>query len=69
VCPVQLNPAEMGAYARKGEWTQLQQRHDLDRCFECGCCAYVCPSRIPLVQLFRTAKARRDRSAAAGIAV
>lgn len=69
VCPVQLNPAEMGAYARKGEWTQLQQRHDIDRCFECGCCAYVCPSRIPLVQLFRTAKARRDRSAAAGIAV
>jgi Na+-translocating ferredoxin:NAD+ oxidoreductase RnfC subunit len=25
-------------------------------CFECGACAYVCPSHIPLVQYFRVAK-------------
>ena len=26
-------------------------------CIECGCCDYVCPSAIPLVQHFRFAKA------------
>jgi electron transport complex protein RnfC len=25
-------------------------------CIECGCCAYVCPSRIYLVQYFKVAK-------------
>ena len=25
-------------------------------CIECGCCAYVCPSHIPLVQYYRAAK-------------
>ncbi len=25
-------------------------------CIECGCCAYVCPSHIPLVQYYQTAK-------------
>ena len=25
-------------------------------CIECGCCAYVCPSRIPLVDYYRFAK-------------
>jgi electron transport complex protein RnfC len=32
-------------------------------CFECGCCSYVCPSHIPLVQYFRIAKQMvRERS-------
>jgi Na+-translocating ferredoxin:NAD+ oxidoreductase subunit C len=57
-CPVQLNPAEMGLLARKGEWQALGESQQLERCIECGCCAYVCPSRIPLVQLFRAGKAR-----------
>jgi len=25
---------------------------------ECGCCAYVCPASIPLVQLMRMGKAQ-----------
>jgi electron transport complex protein RnfC len=25
-------------------------------CIECGCCSYVCPSHIPLVQYYRFAK-------------
>jgi Na+-translocating ferredoxin:NAD+ oxidoreductase subunit C len=67
VCPVQLNPAEMGLLARKGELQTLRETHRLDLCFECGCCAYVCPSRIPLVQVFRAAKARLERTAIAGV--
>jgi electron transport complex protein RnfC len=25
-------------------------------CDECGCCAYICPSRIPLVHIMRVGK-------------
>ena len=28
----------------------------LSDCISCGCCAYVCPSHIPLVQYFNHAK-------------
>lgn len=66
-CPVQLNPADMGLLARKGEWKALGESHHLDLCFECGCCAYVCPSRIPLVQLFRAAKARLAQAVDTGL--
>jgi electron transport complex protein RnfC len=30
-------------------------------CMECGCCAYVCPAGIPLVQLMRMGKAQMPR--------
>ena len=29
---------------------------DRELCIGCGCCQYICPARIPLVQQFRTAK-------------
>ena len=35
----------------------MEQGYNLNDCFECGCCAYVCPSNIPLTQYFRIAKA------------
>jgi electron transport complex protein RnfC len=35
----------------------MEQQYSLNDCFECGCCAYVCPSNIPLTQYFRIAKA------------
>jgi Na+-translocating ferredoxin:NAD+ oxidoreductase subunit C len=68
VCPLQLHPAQLGLLARKGEFEVMQREYHLDRCIECGCCAYVCPSHIPLVQVFRAAKAqwRRLRPAVAG---
>jgi electron transport complex protein RnfC len=30
-------------------------------CMECGCCAYVCPAQIPLVQLIRMGKVQMAR--------
>jgi Na+-translocating ferredoxin:NAD+ oxidoreductase subunit C len=68
VCPLQLHPAQLGLLARKGEFEAMHREYHLDRCIECGCCAYVCPSHIPLVQVFRAAKAqwRRLRPAVAG---
>ena len=66
VCPAQLNPAELGLLARKGEVKLMNEEYNLDNCFECGCCSYVCPSHIPLVQLFRAAKAQGRRRLGAG---
>ena len=64
-CPVGLQPAELGLLARRQELKIMHEEYFLERCFECGCCAYVCPSHIPLVQLFRMAKVqwRRTRPA------
>ena len=63
-CPLELHPAELGLLARKDEVQTMVEDYQLERCFECGCCAYVCPSHIPLVQMFRAAKAQWRRSEA-----
>ncbi len=62
VCPLHLNPSQMGLLARKQRYEEMQADLHLYDCFECGCCSYVCPSHIPLVQYFRIAKqALRER--------
>lgn len=57
VCPMGLNPTQLGMLAAKREYDEMAERYHLGDCFECGCCSYVCPSHIPLVQQFRAAKA------------
>jgi electron transport complex protein RnfC len=52
-----LNPSTLGLLANKRQYTTMAARYHLLDCFECGCCSYVCPSNIPLVQYFRIAKA------------
>jgi electron transport complex protein RnfC len=56
-CPVQLNPSMLGQLAQAREYGRMAEDFFLDQCFECGSCAYVCPSNIPLTQYFRIAKA------------
>lgn len=55
-CPIGLNPSRLGLLARKERYDEMQTGFHLNDCFECGCCTYVCPSNIPLVQYFRVAK-------------
>lgn len=55
-CPVGLNPSQLGKLAQKQRYVEMAQDFFLGECFECGCCSYVCPSHIPLVQHFRAAK-------------
>ena len=60
-CPVQLNPAELGLLARRQDYKKMNEKYALKACIECGCCSYACPSHIPLLQLFRAAKAQSRR--------
>ncbi|NOQ80306.1 MAG: electron transport complex subunit RsxC [Gammaproteobacteria bacterium] len=55
-CPMHLNPSTLGQLASKHHYQSMQQEFNLMDCFECGCCSYICPSNIPLVQYFRIAK-------------
>lgn len=56
-CPMHLNPATLGKLAHKRAYETMAASFHLNDCFECGCCSYVCPAEIPLVQHFRIAKA------------
>ena len=60
-CPLNLNPAELGALARSAEHERMAEEFRLADCFECGACSFVCPSHLPLVQEFRAAKSHLRR--------
>lgn len=61
-CPMTLNPSMMAQLAQNREYGRMEDEFHLNQCFECGCCAYVCPSNIPLTQYFRIAKSiNRER--------
>lgn len=55
VCPVKLQPQQLHWHAKELNTERLQD-YSLFDCIECGCCSYVCPSHIPLVDEFRKAK-------------
>ena len=63
-CPVYLNPSLLGRMAKKDKWEEMEQ-HRLQDCMLCGSCSYVCPSNIPLSQLFGAAKTMLRRTKAA----
>jgi electron transport complex protein RnfC len=64
-CPMHLNPSSLGLLASRYAFDAMAESFHLFDCFECGCCSYVCPAHIPLVQLFRGAKeVLRERKAA-----
>ena len=50
-----LLPMEMAAHIRADSFKGAE-RYGLSDCIACGCCAYICPSHIPLVQYFSHAK-------------
>ncbi|MCT8591431.1 electron transport complex subunit RsxC, partial [Glaesserella parasuis] len=56
-CPVDLLPQQLYWFARAEDHDKSKEYH-LDACIECGVCAYVCPSYIPLIQYFRQEKAK-----------
>jgi electron transport complex protein RnfC len=68
-CPMFLNPSLLGDLARVGRYEEMAEAHLAD-CMLCGSCSYVCPSNIPLAQLFTASKAalRKQTAAKAGAA-
>jgi electron transport complex protein RnfC len=62
-CPVFLNPSMLGDLARVGRYQDMAEYHLAD-CMLCGSCAYVCPSNIPLSQLFQAGKLALKRQQA-----
>jgi electron transport complex protein RnfC len=63
-CPVFLNPQLMGALARVDRYEEMVE-NNLNDCMLCGCCSFVCPSNIPLSQLFAMSKIQLSRLQAA----
>ena len=54
-CPVFLNPQTLGQLAQVGRYEAMDEHH-LNDCMLCGSCSYVCPSNIPLSQMFALSK-------------
>jgi electron transport complex protein RnfC len=54
-CPVFLNPSMLGDYARARRYEEMEAMNLAD-CMLCGSCSYVCPSNIPLAQMFQASK-------------
>ncbi len=56
ICPMGLMPSMLSVYSEKGFYEDCKD-YNLFDCFECGSCTYVCPSKRPIVQFVRLAKA------------
>ena len=49
-CPMHLVPTLIRQTVRRGELQRLAKLHPED-CLQCGCCSYICPAQIPLLEL------------------
>ena len=54
-CPMGLMPNRMFRNIKNGRYQEALDLGLLD-CKECGCCAFICPAHLPLVQGFRLGK-------------
>ena len=63
-CPVFLNPQLMGQLARAERYEEMVSDANLNDCMLCGCCSFVCPSNIPLSQLFVMSRTQLRRLSA-----
>jgi electron transport complex protein RnfC len=59
-CPVGLMPCMIGLAVKNNKFDVASSYDPLD-CIECGSCGYVCPSKIPLVQLIKLAKTKASK--------
>jgi len=59
-CPMGLLPNEIGIYVEAGRPGDTSP-FGVFECFECGCCAFVCPAKRPLVQFIRLAKMKAKK--------
>ncbi|OJV64486.1 MAG: electron transporter RnfC [Clostridiales bacterium 38-18] len=55
ICPINLEPIQISAYALMHEYDKAAKFNALD-CIECGSCSFICPAKRPLLQSIRVAK-------------
>lgn len=55
VCPMELYPLYYAYYGQKQQWDKCAE-YKVKNCIECGCCQYICSSKIPLTGLIKEAK-------------
>jgi len=60
-CPVFLNPQMLGELAKVERYEEMVTDANLNDCMLCGCCSFVCPSNIPLSQLFAMSRTQLKR--------
>ncbi len=61
-CPMRLMPMFIDSALAAGDVGETEKLGVLS-CIECGCCAYVCPAKRPLVQTMKLAKKKlKERS-------
>jgi electron transport complex protein RnfC len=48
-------PLKLAAFAKAGKFEEAKATNLAD-CFECGCCAWACPSNIKIVSWIKYAK-------------
>jgi electron transport complex protein RnfC len=58
-CPVMLSPAMITLAAEQKEFA-VAKEWNVGECIECGNCAYICPSKRPMLRLIRSARALSD---------
>lgn len=54
-CPMNLVPSKLKNLSQNKELEDFETWHGLD-CIECGCCTFICPAKINIVQSIRVAK-------------
>ncbi len=54
-CPMGLMPTDIYKFVNDKKFERAKEYGVLD-CIECGCCAYSCPARIPLVHYLKFGK-------------
>jgi electron transport complex protein RnfC len=64
-CPVLLSPAMITLAAEQKELATAEE-WNVAECIECGNCAYVCPSKRPMLKLIRSARVLSDPAVAHG---
>ena len=52
---MRLRPLYLYRNEACGNLQELERLHLMD-CIECGCCSYVCPGKLPLVERVRAGK-------------
>ena len=59
VCPMELIPYYYVYYGQKKQWSEMA-KYNVKSCIECGCCQYICSSKIDIIGLIKKGKKYAD---------